>query len=344
MRQPPSFVLASHRDPHPERAKRILAEHPEVRALMGHNPFTALIAVSLVSLQLAVAIALAMLELSWWWAGLMAALFGAHVVHALYAVIHETAHRLVFRSRVANRTVTLLANVPLVAPFAIALCHYHLVHHRAQGQVGRDPDLPAAWELRWFQGGALHKLAYAALFPLLQPFRSTVGRDALSLRDGWLITNVAVQLVATSLLLIFWGATPVIYLLASVYFWSGPHPVLFARFVQEHFITEDDGHETHSYYGLLNHITLNVGYHVEHHDLPSIPWQRLPALTRIAARHYDDRVRHASWARLGLRFVLDRRVTVASRVARPGPAAAARGASQGEPGVSPRMAATKLAP
>lgn len=334
-------MLVSHRDPHSARAKRILAEHPEVRGLMGHNPFTAVIAACLVGAQLVLGCSLAVLELSLPWVLLLAFCVGAHLVHALYAVIHETAHRLVFRSRAANRAVTLLANLPLVAPFAVALSHYHLVHHRAQGQLGRDPDLPAPWERAWFRGGALKKLAYAAVFPLLQPFRPTLARDALKLWDGWLIANVAIQIAATALLAALFGWTAVIYLSASVYFFCGPHPLLFARFVQEHFVTEDDGHETHSYYGPLNRLTLNVGYHVEHHDLPSIPWHRLPTLTRIAARYYDDRVRHTSWWRLGLTFLFDRRVTVASRVARP---AAAPPEPLGVQGVSPRIAATKLAP
>jgi sphingolipid delta-4 desaturase len=312
----PAFLSTTSDNPHPERAKRILAPHPEVRRLFGRNPWTAAIAACLVIVQLAVAGGISWLEMSWPWALATAALIGANVVHALYAIVHESAHRLVFRSRVGNRLVMLLCNVPLVAPFAVALSHYHLVHHRRQGQLGRDPDLPTAWERRWFRGGPLRKLAYACLFPLLQPFRPIHPNDRLAPGDSWLVLNVVVQLVATATIAWLVGWVALLYLVASVYFWSGPHPVLFARFVQEHFVTTDDGHETHSYYGPLNHIALNVGYHVEHHDLPSIPWHRLPRLTNTAASFYDDRVCHRQWWRLGWQFLFDRRVQVASRVTR----------------------------
>lgn len=45
------------------------------------------------------------------------------------------------------------------------------------------------------------------------------------------------------------------------------------------------GQETYSYYGSMNQLTYNVGFHNEHHDFPQIPHTRLyrvPLLSHLA--------------------------------------------------------------
>ncbi|CAG8477122.1 5369_t:CDS:2 [Racocetra fulgida] len=63
------------------------------------------------------------------------------------------------------------------------------------------------------------------------------------------------------------------------------HPVA-ARHIQEHY-TFDDGQETYSYYGSLNKLFMNIGYHNEHHDFTKVPWTRLPEIHKIAAEYYE---------------------------------------------------------
>ncbi|MEQ1712647.1 MAG: fatty acid desaturase, partial [Hyphomicrobium sp.] len=73
---------------------------------------------------------------------------------------------------------------------------------------------------------------------------------------------------------------------------------------------------TYSYYGPLNLVAMNVGYHNEHHDFPSVPWNRLPLLKQMAPEFYDRLVAHRSWLKLWLQFIFDRRLSHYSRVVR----------------------------
>ena len=74
--------------------------------------------------------------------------------------------------------------------------------------------------------------------------------------------------------------------------------------------------ETYSYYGPLNTIAFNVGYHNEHHDLPSVPWNRLPELRKRAPEFYNTLKAHRSWTLLFFRFLFDPSITLHSRMLR----------------------------
>lgn len=42
-----------------------------------------------------------------------------------------------------------------------------------------------------------------------------------------------------------------------------------------------------TYNALAALLSLNLTYHVEHHDFPSVPWSRLPAVRALAPEYYD---------------------------------------------------------
>lgn len=75
--------------------------------------------------------------------------------------------------------------------------------------------------------------------------------------------------------------------------------------------------ETCSYYGPLNRLTFNVGYHVEHHDFPSIPGSRLPMLSKIAPEFYSTLNYHTSWTKVLWQYITDPKVGPSARVRRP---------------------------
>lgn len=307
-------------DTHSARAKMILKAHPEIRGLIGRNPWTAAITALYVSVQLGLAAVFGWAGLSWWWLALIVAYgFGAFLNHALYVVIHDATHNLIFRSRFANRLVLLAADLPSVLPGGMGFRSCHLAHHSHLGEMDRDTDIPSDWEARLVGHSAWRKALWFLFFPVFQLLRVTRVRGVVP-TDGWAVANYAANAAVAFGLAYAFGWNAVVYLFASFWFALSLHP-LGARWVQEHF-TGDEQHDTANYYGPLNGIALNIGYHNEHHDFPSIPWNRLPEVTRMAPEFYLTLPSHRSWTKLLLTFILDPKQSLWTRTVRPEPASA----------------------
>ncbi len=310
-----AFFVSAVDQPHPARTRAILKVHPEIRALIGRNPWTALIMLVVAGSQIALAVVMGRLGLQYWWAALLLAYgVGAFANHCLYVVIHDATHNLIFRHRVANYLVAILADLPNLVPGAIGFSICHLAHHAKQGDYAHDADLASHWEARlvgnrWY-GKALWLLAFP-LFQLTRPARL----ENISVITGWSVASLAACGVFDVALVYTVGWNALLYLGASLIFSIGLHP-LGSRWIQEHF-TLDPEQETASYYGMLNRLALNVGYHNEHHDFPSVPWNRLPQIRGIAPEFYNTLKPAASWLGLWLSFICDPRYSLYSRVLRP---------------------------
>jgi sphingolipid delta-4 desaturase len=63
-------------------------------------------------------------------------------------------------------------------------------------------------------------------------------------------------------------------------------------------------------------VNLNVGYHNEHHDFPSVPWNKLPGVRDMAGDYYNHLGYHTSYTKLLFRFLFDKKLSVHSRTAR----------------------------
>lgn len=298
-------------DSHDARRREIIASHPEVRLLVGPCAQTALWVAPAVILQFAVAAFMA--SVPWWVVPIAAYLVGAFATHALNVVIHESAHDLVFRRPWQNRLCAIAANLPAVVPSAMAFRHYHLLHHRFLGERRRDADVALDWEARLFGRGRFGKFMWL----VLQPFTYAVIHP-LQVRqrmriDFWAIANLAVTVGAAVPVYWFFGLPALVYLLLSTYFAVGLHPAG-AHILQEHIIFNGGRYETASYYGPVNRVSLNHGYHTEHHDFPGIAGPRLPALTRIAEGQYRTRFSHRSRVATLWQFIFDERIGIDSRV------------------------------
>jgi sphingolipid delta-4 desaturase len=287
----PGFVWSQEREPHAQRRREMLHRYPQIKTLYGPCARTKYICSALVAMQLGVAYLLR--GAPWWAIVSVAYLFGGVLNQALLLAIHELSHNLGFQKPWQNRLFSLFINLPVGVPVAETFRYYHLLHHVHQGEEGTDTDLPTELEGRALKG-PLSKLIWVvgqgfayALRPLfVHPKRPTLG-EAL---------NLALQLAFDGLVLYFWGVKALAYLPISSLIVMGLHPVA-GHYISEHYVFRP-GQETYSYYGPLNRLTFNVGYHNEHHDFPYIPGSRLARLRQIAPEYYDSLLSHSSWTRV----------------------------------------------
>jgi len=114
--------------------------------------------------------------------------------------------------------------------------------------------------------------------------------------------------------LYFWGPKSLAYLLAGTLLGGGLHPMA-GHLIAEHYCFVS-GQETYSYYGPLNALTYNVGFHNEHHDFPQVPHSRLHRLREIAPEFYEPLARHASWCWVIWTFLTDKSVGPWTRIKR----------------------------
>ncbi|HEY7292214.1 MAG TPA: fatty acid desaturase [Vicinamibacterales bacterium] len=297
---------------HTLRRRAILQAHPEVRDLVGPTASTAAWIVVLVAAQFS--LALFVVRIPWWLWLPIAYIVGATVDHALWVLIHESIHNLVFRRPSLNKIAGIVANLPLVFPAALSFGRYHLLHHQHLGELDFDADVPGPTESRVVTG-SLRKAAWLAAFAAVQGLVRTHRLKRVSFFDGWIVVNIVIQ-AAVMIGVVWWaGWQPLAYLAFSSISAIGLHP-LGARWIQEHFVFADD-QETYSYYGPLNRVCFNMGYHNEHHDFTAVPWSRLPKLKAAAPEFYDTLFAHRSWTRLLLRFVFDRDCSLFDRIVRP---------------------------
>jgi len=309
MKEQADFYWTEAREPHSERRKAILKKYPQVRELVGRDLKLVIGTILLVALQLSLAYYID--NFSIWILIIVSYFIGSTATHALFLAIHEITHNLAFKKQVHNNWFALFANIPIVFPYSMSFKTYHTMHHRQQGKDGIDVDVPTTAETRIFKGtiGKLiwevNQIFFYALRPMfVYPIKL----------KKWHYINIVFQVIVMAVFLPYAGWGGLFYLLLSSFFAGGLNPVS-GHFIAEHYVFKE-GQETYSYYGPLNYLMFNVGYHNEHHDFPSIPGSRLPELKKIAPEFYDSLYSHKSYVKVILKFITDSAINLHSRIKR----------------------------
>ena len=279
---------------------------------MGHEPLTKYIVLGVVALQLSVALCLRHTKPLSPLFIFLAYAIGGTANHNLFLAIHEITHNLAFKGVDTNKALAVFANLPIGIPYSAAFKKYHIEHHKHLGEDGIDTDLPTRLELLCLRNvlGKTFFATFQILFYALRP--GFVRTQSLT---KWHGINFFAQLIFDVVLVRILGARPLIYLVMSSFFAGSLHPCA-GHFIAEHYLWDGLEQETYSYYGPLNLLAYNVGYHNEHHDFPSVPWTRLPALRKMAPEFYDTIPSHPSWPMVIVNFIRDGDVGIFARAKR----------------------------
>lgn len=317
MSQPKTdFFYTDKNQPHPDRAKAMLAKYPEIRNLFGAEPRTIFVIITLVLVQtiLAIIMGMAGVQEYWWLALLSAYLFGAFFNHATFVIIHEASHNAIFHKKIFNRFASCLVDLVNIFPSSEGFRVYHIRHHAHQGDYEFDADLPYYKEARFVKNNTFFKALWLLMFPLVQGLRP-LRLKKIKMWNSWVLLNALCTISYAVFMWITFGPNSVLYLFASFAFSIGFHP-LGARWIQEHYTPEGNLQESFNYEGSLNTLSLQVGLHNEHHDFPAVAWSRLPDLRKIAPEYYLTLDHHKSWFKLFFNFLFQDRYDLFSRVVR----------------------------
>ena len=305
------FQYSNTEEPHIQRTKEIIKKYPQIKKLMGRYPMSFAYALGIVLLQLT--IAYFMKDQAWWMVLIAAYAVGAFANHGLFILIHEFSHNMVFKSRIANLWGGIMCDIPNAFPSSVSFRKYHLKHHAFQGHYDIDADLASRWEAKIIGSNFIGKSLWLLLFPVFQALRPPRLKE-VKFQSSWVWINLLTVVAVDAAIVYFFGWMSLLYLVASFFFSVGLHP-LGARWVQEHYLVAAP-QETYSYYGPLNKLAFNVGYHNEHHDFSFIPWVHLPKVREIAPEYYNSLHYHESWTKLWLKFIFDKELSLFSRVLR----------------------------
>jgi len=296
------YEYTPHQNPHALRSREILKKYPQIREFMRPYPGTAFFIILVTAIQILTGYFIVRYNLGLLWFFVLAYTVGAICNHALYVLMHDAGHDAIFKSRFWNRIWCIFTNIGQAFPSAMSFRTFHNLHHSNLNEYDHDADLAFHWEAKWVRNIWWRKILWFMFFfaiEVIRPMRLKKGK----VFDGWMLFNILFIVLTDLAIYSFVGPMALWYLMVSTLFSVGLHPVG-ARWIQEHY-TYREGQETYGYYGPLNLLQFNIGYHNEHHDFYRVPWIHLPKIRAIASEYYNDLYYHTSWTKLLLDFIFN---------------------------------------
>ncbi|XP_002158744.1 sphingolipid delta(4)-desaturase DES1 [Hydra vulgaris] len=307
------FNWSQQEEPHKSRRKEILEKHPEIKSLMVVDHQFKYQVTALVLLQFFIVTAISYFDVKWPLLLLITYIVGGTVNQALLLAIHEISHNMAFghSKPLYNRIFSMFANLPIGVPMALSFKKYHLEHHRYLGHDVVDTDIPTVLEAKLFTN-TLGKAIWMFFQSLFYAFRPLISypKEVCKIEAF----NFLIQFAFDTLIFYYLGPKALFYLIIGSLLGMGIHPVA-GHFIAEHYMFSK-GFETYSYYGILNKLTFNVGYHNEHHDFPNIPGSLLPKVREYAPEYYNNIPYHTSWVNVIYKFITDSSVGLYARMKR----------------------------
>ncbi len=294
---------------HNEMRRQVLSAHPQARELAGPDWRSALAIPVLLAVHWGLAWAVSGSNLMVVF--VVAFCFGQLVMHSAGSLVHETAHKLIFRDRPRKLAFDLGLELVL-GSFGRQLNYQHdhiSSHHPYVGDYERDyehenicgfvakqfvikarPRLQRAITVAML---ILHLLPFGFLvtdWALPKIYRNLtgvegdtkrhIGASKPSVFDKRLF--MAVSLALNVFLLAAFGVLGWLYHNWALSIFLGKFGITnLGQSLSEH-DGDDEVNPTRSCYGAINAILFNTGYHNEHHTFPNVAWSRLPALKKMA--------------------------------------------------------------
>jgi len=218
-------------------------------------------------------------------------------------VVHETAHKTAFRSRVLNVAVGNLSAFLIGLPYEYYYL-FHWDHHRYTQDPEKDPELivgpkPGSdTQLAIAYSGLLqvlvrirlmlrHALTGKVTVPWIpQNKRESIVTEARLYLTGYLLLLVASLALHSAILLWVW----VVPLLAGQLILR---PYLYAEHTGcERTRSAFENTRTTMTGRIMKWFAWNMPYHVEHHAYPTVPFHALPKLNAIVDGHIVYRGRN----------------------------------------------------